>query len=287
MNEIDYEKIARFWDKCPLLSKEAPSLITTLPFEIPGHAHYRDKTEKNLLFKCVAIGADASIADLGCGTGRWAIEFAKRCKRVFASDISGPLLEIANAEARRNAITNIEFRQEATAAFQPPEKMDIIHVGGVFSYMNDADVKKTIKRCSAMLKEGGLLVLRESVSLNEDILRTDTKIGNEEYTAFYRTPSHLASLLEEDFVLEKTLETHSYLFPVPVYLYLLPKFLKKTRGAGYLMKMLYEIQWRLDPVLLKIPALTKLKHWRLRKTDFPVTQCFFFYRKRRQNVHPE
>lgn len=287
MNEINYEKIARFWDKCPQISGEPPSLITTLSFEVPGHAHYRDKTEKNLFFKTVAIGPGASIADLGCGTGRWSIEFAKRGKKVLASDISGPLLEIAKNEAQRNSITNIEFKQESIADFQLSEKMDIIHIGGVLIYVNDTDAKRVVGKCSAMLKEGGLLVLRESVSLNEDILRAGAKIGDEEYIAFYRTPSHLASLVGGSFVLEKTLETHSYLFPVPVFLYLVPKFLKKTKCAGHLMKMLYEIQWRLDPFLLKIPALTKLKHRRLLKTGLPVTQCFFFYRQRRQNVHAE
>lgn len=287
MNEINYEKIARFWDKCPQISGEAPSLITTLSFEVPGHAHYRDKTEKNLFFKNVAIGADASIADLGCGTGRWAIEFAKRGRKVFASDISGPLLAIAKNEAQCNRISNIEFKQESIADFQLTEKMDLIHIGGVLIYVNDADAKRIIEKCSAALKEGGQLVLRESVSLHGDISREDTKMGAEEYTAFYRTPTHLASLVDESFALEKTQETHSYPFPVPFFLYLVPKFLKKTKCVGHLMKMLYGIQWRLDPVLLKIPALTKFKYRRLLKTELPVSQRFFIYRKRGQNVHPE
>ncbi len=285
MKKMDYDKIKRFWDKCPEISNEAPSLITTLSFEIPGHANYRDKTEKNILLKYLEIRPDFLVADLGCGTGRWAIEFARKCRKVIACDISKPLLDIAKAEAKQGAITNIEFQQESIVDFQSAEKADVIHIGGVLIYVNDTDLEQIIEKCHAMLKDSGALILRESISLDGDLLKEDLKLGNERYTAYYRTAGHLTSRMDKLFVLEKMTETHSYIFPVPIFIYLIPRFLKKMKITEYCMRMLYAAQWRLDPWLLRIKALTALKHKRLLKTKIPATQYFFIYRKRSQNVH--
>jgi 2-polyprenyl-3-methyl-5-hydroxy-6-metoxy-1,4-benzoquinol methylase len=277
---MDKNKIKQFWDKCPDICNENPLLITTLSFEIPYHATYRDKTEKNIFFRIIKLNPDYVIADLGCGTGRWTLEFARRCKKVIASDISQRLLDIARSEAAKRQLENIEFKQESIADFKLSEPVDVIHIGGVLIYVNDTVFQNIIQKCHETLKEHGTLILRESISLTDDILVKDLIVGNEKYSAYYRTLDHFMSMVKKYFTFENTCETHSYVFPVPVYLYLVPKFLKKTKFIENILEVLYEIQWRLDPYFLNIKILTSLKHCRLKKTGLPVSQYFLVCRKK-------
>jgi SAM-dependent methyltransferase len=276
---MDSEKIRTFWDKCPDICSENPLLITTLSFEIPYHATYRDKTEKNMFFRLIDLKPEYIIADLGCGTGRWTLEFARRCKKVIASDISKPLLEIGRSEAIKSNLSNIEWKQESITDFSLGESVDVIHIGGVLIYVDDIDFDNIIRRCHDKLIHGGILILRESISLTNDILVEDLSVANEKYSACYRSMNHFLSMVEKYFIVDKICETHSYVFPIPFYLYAVPKFLKNTTFVKTIMKLFYEIQWRLDPYLLNVKMLTLLKHVRLKKTPRPITQYFFICRK--------
>ncbi len=277
---MEKEKIKDFWDKCPCICNENPLLITTLSFEIPYHAVYRDKTEKNILFKIIKLNPDLILADIGCGTGRWTLDFAGKCKKVIASDISETLIEIGRTEALKKKLTNIEWKQESISDFTLNEPVDIIHIGGVLLYVHDSDFINIIRRCNEKLVNGGLLILRESISLTKEIMVEDLSVAGNKYSAYYRPIDRFINLLEKYFIIEKTCETHSYVFPVPFFLYVVPKFLKNSKFIKSFMKLLYEIQWRMDPYLLRIKFLTHLKHSRLKKTKYPVTQYFFICRKK-------
>ena len=57
----------------------------------------------------IALAKDDILVDLAAGTGTLAIEAAKRCKMVYAVDISPPMLYQAKRKAERSDIGNIEF----------------------------------------------------------------------------------------------------------------------------------------------------------------------------------
>lgn len=61
-------------------------------------------SNNNLLTK------DSNVLDIGCGPGRFAIEFAKRSAEVTGLDISNKMLDYAQKNAETSNLTNISFR---------------------------------------------------------------------------------------------------------------------------------------------------------------------------------
>ena len=81
-----------------------------------------------------------SILDIGCGSGVYSVEFARRgAKRVLGIDFSEPMLELARASARSAGTTATEFiRDEFLAHDFGTEKFDVSIAMGVFDYLDDA-----------------------------------------------------------------------------------------------------------------------------------------------------
>lgn len=52
---------------------------------------------------------NASILDIGCGTGSFSIHFAKSCQKVYARDISPPMLSFARAKSVAENLNNIDY----------------------------------------------------------------------------------------------------------------------------------------------------------------------------------
>lgn len=59
--------------------------------------------EKGMLCK------DYDVIDIGCGTGKYAVELSKISKSVTALDFSPKMLEFAKENAAREGVTNVEF----------------------------------------------------------------------------------------------------------------------------------------------------------------------------------
>jgi len=55
------------------------------------------------------LPADAEILDIGCGPGRYSVEFAQRSKQVTGIDISPKMLEYARENARQHKLDNVLF----------------------------------------------------------------------------------------------------------------------------------------------------------------------------------
>jgi 2-polyprenyl-3-methyl-5-hydroxy-6-metoxy-1,4-benzoquinol methylase len=81
-----------------------------------------------------------SILDIGCGSGVYCIELAKRgAKRVLGIDFSDSMLAIAREAARKDGVADrIEFiRGEFTGHDFGNEKFDVSIAMGVFDYLED------------------------------------------------------------------------------------------------------------------------------------------------------
>jgi 2-polyprenyl-3-methyl-5-hydroxy-6-metoxy-1,4-benzoquinol methylase len=81
---------------------------------------------------------DKSILDIGCGSGVYSVELAKRgAGRVLGLDFSEPMLAIARASARKFGVADrIEFvRDEFLAHHFGNEQFDVAIALGVFDYL--------------------------------------------------------------------------------------------------------------------------------------------------------
>jgi cyclopropane fatty-acyl-phospholipid synthase-like methyltransferase len=193
------EDVKKFWDKrSECYGKTTLHGITA--FSDSEETKKRDKLEKQEIRKHIDFGTDRKILDLGCGVGRITMDLAKDVDFIVGVDYSQSLIDIASREAEKSGFTNIEFICASSYDFQHNEKFDVAVVLGLFSYMNDDNVVKTIKNISRHLKKGGKVTLKESVGLEERFEVID-KFSDELgtiYNSIYRTPTTLIRLFEEN-----------------------------------------------------------------------------------------
>jgi 2-polyprenyl-3-methyl-5-hydroxy-6-metoxy-1,4-benzoquinol methylase len=80
-----------------------------------------------------------SVLDIGCGSGIYAVDFARRgAKRVLGVDFSANMLDLARAEAQRQGVgTACEFRHQNFLDANLDERFDVTIAMGVFDYLPD------------------------------------------------------------------------------------------------------------------------------------------------------
>lgn len=80
--------------------------------------------------------AGRAVLDVGCGSGRYSLEYARRgAARVLGVDFSVPMLEIASRLAQERGVADrCEFRQADFTEFSLNEKFDVVIAIGFFDY---------------------------------------------------------------------------------------------------------------------------------------------------------
>jgi ubiquinone/menaquinone biosynthesis C-methylase UbiE/DNA-binding HxlR family transcriptional regulator len=75
-----------------------------------GKDYVPGKSWKSLAEALLRLMPPLVIADLGAGEGAFALLLAQRAKKVIAVDTSANMIEVAREQARRNGVTNVEYR---------------------------------------------------------------------------------------------------------------------------------------------------------------------------------
>jgi len=81
-----------------------------------------------------------TILDVGCGTGRFSIEYARRkAARVVGIDVSEEMVKVSRERARDEGFDNVcEFHQSDLLDYNPDSQFDICIGIGLFDYIKDA-----------------------------------------------------------------------------------------------------------------------------------------------------
>lgn len=117
--------------------------------------------EKDLIIPILAPRKNEVILDIGCGTGRFSIPLAKKCRRIVGIDFSGEMIETAKRNAKNTK--NIEFRKvDASGKFPFPDNsfdkalctLVVPHIGNLPKFLYE------IRR---VLKKGGIFVFDDFV----------------------------------------------------------------------------------------------------------------------------
>lgn len=138
--------------------------------------------------------------DIGCGDGRFTEIFAKHCDFVEGIDPGPALIEQAATNAKGKGINNIEYRVDNIETHHDIASYDVVSCMGVLSGMIDNEVFLRVTQwIRASAKPGGLLLLKESLSIGEpQALRTD------DYIAVYRNiGDYLEAFRSAGFALEE------------------------------------------------------------------------------------
>ena len=117
------------------------------------------------------LGRDATVLEVGCGSGLLTRHLLDAGHRVVATDASPAMLDLA----RRHAPEALEHRRLVLPDDPMPEADAVVSTGHVLSYLPDADaVMAALRRCARALRPGGLLALDL-----EDLTLLDGQLGRE------------------------------------------------------------------------------------------------------------
>ena len=116
--------------------------------------------EVDLLLELIELSSGAVICDVGCGPGRFSLEFARRGFQVTVIDRTLPYLESGRKRAADEGLA-IEFVQADMRSFVRPNAHDCaISMYTTFGYFEDAaDNRQVLENIHRSLKDGGILVI--------------------------------------------------------------------------------------------------------------------------------
>lgn len=121
------------------------------------------ETEQALIER-LGIKAGHTLIDLGTGTGTFAVQAALAGAYVYAVDVSPAMLTYAQQKARNANAVNIEFYHSGFLTYEhqgPP--IDFIVTKSALHHLPDFWKMVAFLRMAAMLKDGGVLYLRDAV----------------------------------------------------------------------------------------------------------------------------
>ena len=217
-------------------------------------ANYLERTERRHLFQVVQVSREMKVLDLGCGTGRWAFEFAKHCKRVVAVDFAVGMIDRALKEASERGIKNIDFKVASVEKFRSPEKFDIIILSGVLVYFNDTELATILENIRQHLISGGKVISRETVAIDrrQELQNEFHEKINDSYSAIYRLPQEYQKAFTHAGM--KLLYGNDFTpinFPMILYRRLIPDRYHHNRVLRRLLSVTLCVQYVLDPFLLR------------------------------------
>ncbi|MEM9454778.1 MAG: class I SAM-dependent methyltransferase [Myxococcota bacterium] len=100
----------------------------------------RDKWQRpDAVIDFVAPAANARVADIGAGTGYFAIRFARQVPQgmVFANDIEPDMVRYLTKRAKREGLSNLVAVQGSTRDPRLPETIDVAFLCNVYHHIED------------------------------------------------------------------------------------------------------------------------------------------------------
>lgn len=124
----------------------------------------------------LGVAEGKTLLDVGCGTGIFAVQAARRCRMVYAVDVSAAMLGIAQRRADDAGVRNIAFRRGGFLTYghdAPP--VDVIASTAALHHLPDVWKLIGLQCLAGMLADDGLFYLMDTVYA----------FAPEEYVAFF------------------------------------------------------------------------------------------------------
>lgn len=100
----------------------------------------------------------ALVLDTAAGTGRLTFAAAKKAERVVCTDISMPMLKVAQKKAQRENISNVEFDvRDIFNLKDADETYDVVMAGNVLHLLDEPE--RAVGELWRVTKKGGRLIL--------------------------------------------------------------------------------------------------------------------------------
>jgi len=140
------------------------------------------KQEAESILKILNINSNDTLLEIGTGTGHFAIEAAKKCKKVYAIDVSQTMLDYAKLQAEKENITNIEWFNYGFLSFDfPGMQFDCAVSNLVLHHLPDLWKMTALSNIYRSLKSQGKFLLGDvifSCGIDEIKTRIDEWIND-------------------------------------------------------------------------------------------------------------
>jgi ubiquinone/menaquinone biosynthesis C-methylase UbiE len=124
------------------------------------------------LLEHVPLNCEAAL-EIGCGTGAFARELAKRCRRVIALDMSAEMIRVARSRSRQ--FNNLEYQlADATTWEFPQSRFDYICS---IATLHHVQQRELLVKMRDALKPGGALAVLDLVQSEGLVERVMDLIG--------------------------------------------------------------------------------------------------------------
>jgi ubiquinone/menaquinone biosynthesis C-methylase UbiE len=129
------------------------------------HQAFRDyRRETAEIVAMLGLEPTATVIDMGCGTGAFAIHAAAHYQTVHAVDVSRAMLRRARRKARKAGLHNVEFHQAGFLTYEHnTAPADAVVTVAALHHLPDFWKLVGLYRLASMLKPGGKLYLFDVV----------------------------------------------------------------------------------------------------------------------------
>ena len=129
------------------------------------HQAFRDyRQEAEQIVAALGLDNSATVLDMGCGTGAFAIHAAPHYRKVYAVDIARAMLGRARRKAKKAGLTNIEFQRGGFLTYEHTDRpVDGVVSALALHHLPDFWKLVGLHRLASMLRPDGRLYLRDVV----------------------------------------------------------------------------------------------------------------------------
>ena len=125
---------------------------------------YPDPAEDLAVLREHGIGQNATVVDLGTGTGRFALAAAPLVRRVVAVDVSPAMLAVLRERVAEAGLGNVECVQAGFLSYEHAgEFADAVYTRNALHQLPDFWKVLALERIAGLLRPGGLLRLRDLI----------------------------------------------------------------------------------------------------------------------------
>lgn len=207
---LKHEAIAKFWFNQAAVNKQLNSVLLGSQKDNQP-AILRNELENSLLHdlidKHVSKKIKLQILDLGCGLGRWYMNFKEELQSYFGTDFSPDYIKYCQEHfhAGNAVFTHRDLCKPEDAAyiFNHLQSYNLIIITGVLMYLNDADINQVftlLNKYAAGKAAPVCIYIQESAAWHERLTLDEFQSSelNAAYNAIYRTSDEYLKLIQEN-----------------------------------------------------------------------------------------
>lgn len=158
-NNLNFSVIQKYWQKTPeFFSEKYQTNFTKLILPVNLFLFLR----RNKVIKLASNVKGQKVLDVGCGSGVFMIDFAKRGAFVVGVDYSQKMLDIAKKELDIFKIPKSKYILKKADATKLPfahNEFDLIIATGLTDYLTDQEDQIFLQEAARVLKKNGTLIV--------------------------------------------------------------------------------------------------------------------------------